>query len=70
MRSLYLSGSESASLALIQASGLVGSEEQQKELCVRYGCNPLAIKIVRHCSSSLQTQVIGGTRIFVLAKSY
>ncbi len=46
VRSLHLSGSESASLALIQASGLMGSEEQQKELCARYGCNPLAIKIV------------------------
>ncbi len=46
VRSLQLRGSESASLALIQASGLVGSEEQQQELGVRYGCNPLALKIV------------------------
>ncbi len=46
VRSLSLRGSESASLALIQASGLVGSEEQQQELCARYGCNPLALKIV------------------------
>ncbi|MDJ0570141.1 MAG: NB-ARC domain-containing protein [Pleurocapsa sp. MO_192.B19] len=46
VRSLQLSGSEEASLALIQASGLVGSEEQQKELCASYSCNPLVIKIV------------------------
>ncbi len=46
VRSLQLSGSESASLALIQGSGLVGSEEQQQELCARYSGNPLAIKIV------------------------
>ena len=46
VRALQLGGSESASLALIQASGLVGSKEQQQELGVRYSCNPLAIKIV------------------------
>ncbi len=46
MRSLYLSGSGEASLALIQASRLVGSEEQQQELCDRYSGNPLALKIV------------------------
>ena len=46
VRSLYLSGSGEASLALIQASGLVGSAQQQQELCARYGCNPLALKIV------------------------
>ncbi len=46
VRSLNLSGSELASLALIQASGLVGSEKQQQELGARYGCNPLALKIV------------------------
>ena len=46
VRSLHLGGSESASLALIQASGLVGSAEQRKELCDRYGYNPLALKIV------------------------
>ena len=46
VRSLHLSGSESASFALIQASGLIGSEQQQQQLCVRYSCNPLALKIV------------------------
>ncbi|MDJ0596415.1 MAG: NB-ARC domain-containing protein [Pleurocapsa sp. MO_226.B13] len=46
VRSLYLSGSEAASLALIRASGLVGSEEQQQQLCACYSCNPLALKIV------------------------
>ncbi len=46
VRSLHLSGSPEASLALIQASRLVGSEEQQQQLGVRYGYNPLALKIV------------------------
>ena len=46
VRALHLRGSESASLALIEASGLVGSKEQQQELCDRYSCNPLALKIV------------------------
>ncbi len=46
VRSLHLSGSESASKSLIQASGLIGSEEQQQHLCDRYSYNPLALKIV------------------------
>ncbi len=45
-RSLHLSGSEEVSFALIQASGLVGSQKQQQKLCDRYSCNPLALKIV------------------------
>ncbi len=46
VRLLYLSGSGEASLALIQDSRLLGSAQQQKDLCARYGCNPLALKIV------------------------
>ncbi|MCG8365818.1 MAG: NB-ARC domain-containing protein, partial [Pseudanabaenales cyanobacterium] len=46
VRSLQLSGSGKASLALIRTSGLVGSEQQQQQLCDRYSCNPLALKIV------------------------
>ncbi len=46
VRSLYLSGSEEASFAMIRASGLVGLEEQQQQLCDRYSGNPLALKIV------------------------
>ena len=46
VRSLHLRGSEEASFALIQASGLIGSQEQQQRLCDRYSCNPLALKIV------------------------
>ena len=46
VRSLYLSGAWEASLALIQASGLTGSAEQQRQLGDRYGHNPLALKIV------------------------
>ncbi|MGK7873162.1 MAG: WD40 repeat domain-containing protein [Xenococcaceae cyanobacterium] len=46
VRSLQLSGSLDTSLALIQASGLLGSEEQQQELCDRYSYSPLPLKIV------------------------
>ena len=46
VRSLQLSGSKEASLALIQAYELVGSEAQKHQLCTLYGGNPLAIKIV------------------------
>jgi hypothetical protein len=46
VRSLQLSGSPEAALALLQAKGLSGSPEQKQQLCDRYGCNPLALKIV------------------------
>ncbi|MDJ0535602.1 MAG: WD40 repeat domain-containing protein, partial [Xenococcaceae cyanobacterium MO_207.B15] len=59
VRSLHLSGSKEASLALIQASGLVGSEEQQQELGIRYGCNPLALKIVATSIQELFNGEIG-----------
>ncbi|MDJ0590943.1 MAG: NB-ARC domain-containing protein [Pleurocapsa sp. MO_226.B13] len=59
VRSLHLGGSESASLALIRASGLVGSEEQQQELGDRYGCNPLALKIVATSIQELFAGEIG-----------
>nr|MDJ0577749.1 NB-ARC domain-containing protein [Xenococcaceae cyanobacterium MO_234.B1] len=62
VRSLHLGGSEEASLALIQASGLVGSEEQQQQLCVRYSCNPLALKIV---ATSIQELFDGEIGVFL-----
>jgi WD40 repeat protein/transcriptional regulator with XRE-family HTH domain len=46
VRTLPLSGSQEASEALIAATGLTGSELQKQELCDRYRCNPLALKIV------------------------
>ena len=46
VRSLCLKGSREASLALIQTSELMGSAPWQQALCDRYGCNPLALKIV------------------------
>lgn len=46
VRSLQLGGSPEAAHALIQAKGLLGSAEQKQQLCDRYGCNPLALKIV------------------------
>ncbi|XQQ06435.1 MAG: NACHT domain-containing protein [Leptolyngbya sp. IPPAS B-1204] len=46
VRSLALSGSAETGLALLQARGLSGTEEQQQRLCQRYGSNPLALKII------------------------
>ncbi len=46
VRSLQLGGSLEAAIALIQAKGLSGSVEEQQQLCQRYSCNPLALKIV------------------------
>ena len=46
VRSWQLGGSLEAAQALIQAKGLLGSAKQKQLLCDRYGCNPLALKIV------------------------
>ena len=46
VRSLQLPGSSEAAQKLIQVKGLSGSEKQKQQLCDRYGCNPLALKIV------------------------
>jgi hypothetical protein len=46
VRSLQLGGSLEAAQALIQAKGLLGTAEQKQQLCDRYGCNPLLLKIV------------------------
>ncbi|MEM9509343.1 MAG: NB-ARC domain-containing protein [Cyanobacteria bacterium P01_E01_bin.35] len=43
---LQLVGSPEAAIALVQAKGLSGSEAEQQELCRRYSCNALALKIV------------------------
>jgi WD40 repeat protein len=46
VRSLSLNGSPEAAQSLLQAKGLIGSEEQKKQLCDRYSNSPLALKIV------------------------
>lgn len=59
VRSLQLSGSLETTMALIQTKGLIGTPEQQQELCHRYGCSPLAIKIVATSISDLFDGEIG-----------
>ncbi|HEY9640725.1 MAG TPA: NB-ARC domain-containing protein, partial [Coleofasciculaceae cyanobacterium] len=46
VRSLQLNGSEQAAQAILQAKGLVGTNEQKQQLCSRYSNSPLALKIV------------------------
>ncbi|MEC4818903.1 MAG: NB-ARC domain-containing protein [Scytonema sp. PMC 1069.18] len=46
VRSLRLSGSPQAAIALLDAKGLMGSDTHKQQLCDRYGNNPLAVKIV------------------------
>ncbi|MEG3844389.1 WD40 repeat domain-containing protein, partial [Microcoleus sp. herbarium14] len=46
VQSLSLGGSPEASEALIKMTGLTGSDSHKQELCDRYRCNPLALKIV------------------------
>lgn len=46
VRGLPLNGSPEASKALLEATGLTGTEIQKQSLCDRYCCNPLALKIV------------------------
>ncbi len=43
---LQLVGSPEAAIALVKAKGLIGSDAEQQELCQRYSCNALALKIV------------------------
>ncbi len=57
VRSLPLGGVPEAASAIIQAKKLVGSEAQKQQLCQRYSCNPLALKIV---STSIQ-DLFGGS---------
>ena len=62
VRSLQLKGSLFAAQKLIQAKGLSGSEEQKQQLCVRYGGNPLALKIV---ATSIQDLFDGEIEAFL-----
>jgi WD40 repeat protein/DNA-binding winged helix-turn-helix (wHTH) protein len=62
VKSLQLSGSMAASIALLQARGLVGSSSVQQQLCQRYDCSPLAIEIV---SASIQELFDGQIDLFL-----
>ncbi|NJR26414.1 MAG: hypothetical protein HC786_32100 [Richelia sp. CSU_2_1] len=46
IQSLSLGGSPEAAAASIETAGLTGLESHKQELCDRYRCNPLALKIV------------------------
>jgi WD40 repeat protein len=46
VRSMQLSGSQQAAQAILQAKGVIGSDEQKQQLGNRYGNIPLALKIV------------------------
>ncbi|MBD2357420.1 NACHT domain-containing protein [Tolypothrix sp. FACHB-123] len=62
VRSLSLQGSWEASLALIDAKGLVGSEAEKRHLCELYRCNPLALKMV---GTSIQSLFDGEIAVFL-----
>ncbi|MFN6515196.1 MAG: NB-ARC domain-containing protein [Nostoc sp. CreGUA01] len=62
VRSLSLQGSWEASVASIDAKGLVGSEAQKRSLCELYRCNPLALKMV---ATSIQSLFDGEIAVFL-----
>ncbi|HEY9663971.1 MAG TPA: NB-ARC domain-containing protein, partial [Allocoleopsis sp.] len=62
VRTMRLGGSLEASQGLIAAKGLLGSPEQQHQLCQLYGCNPLAVKIV---ATSIQDLFDGDIAAFL-----
>lgn len=45
VRSQQLSGSLKTALGIIETKDLVGNLQQKQQLCERYGCSPLALKI-------------------------
>ncbi|WP_427162032.1 NACHT domain-containing protein [Aliinostoc sp. HNIBRCY26] len=62
VRSLSLKGSWEASMALIDAKGLVGSEAEKRHLCELYRCNPLILKMV---ATSIQSLFDGEIAVFL-----
>ncbi|MEO0770190.1 MAG: BTAD domain-containing putative transcriptional regulator, partial [Cyanobacteria bacterium J06649_4] len=46
VQTMQISGSPEAALALLEARGLEGTQEQKEQLSARYGNSPLAIQIV------------------------
>jgi WD40 repeat protein len=62
VRSLQLSGSQEAADALMNAKGLTGTEREKQQLGDRYGCSPLALKIV---ATSIQSLFDGNIALFL-----
>ncbi|HAX87083.1 MAG TPA: hypothetical protein DCY91_12690 [Cyanobacteria bacterium UBA11370] len=67
VRSLRLSGSPEAALALLDDKGLVGSEVDKKHLCDRYSNNLLAVKIV---CTSIQALFDGDIKAFLAEDTF
>ncbi|NEZ61822.1 NACHT domain-containing protein [Leptolyngbyaceae cyanobacterium CCMR0082] len=59
---LQLEGSPEAALALIEAKQLVGSQDDKKRLCDRYGHSPLSLQII---SSSIRDVFDGDISLFL-----
>ncbi|NEQ42294.1 MAG: hypothetical protein F6K00_01530 [Leptolyngbya sp. SIOISBB] len=59
VRSLQLRGSLKTALGVIETKDLVGSPQQKQQLCERYGCSPLALKIAAGSIQSLFDGEIG-----------
>ncbi|MBD2460343.1 PD40 domain-containing protein [Oscillatoria sp. FACHB-1407] len=62
VRSLSLSGSPEAALALVESKGLIGTEVEKQQLCEFYNCSPLALKVV---ASSIQSLFDGEIASFL-----
>jgi WD40 repeat protein len=62
VRSLFLNGSPEAAGALLESTGLTGTVHEKQELGDRYGCNPLALKIV---ATSIRDLFNGKINIFL-----
>ncbi|MEG4319313.1 MULTISPECIES: NB-ARC domain-containing protein [unclassified Microcoleus] len=62
VQGLSLGGSPEAAAALIEVAGLTGSENQKQDLCDRYRCNPLALKIV---ATTIQDLFDGNIALFL-----
>ncbi|MBD2460290.1 NACHT domain-containing protein [Oscillatoria sp. FACHB-1407] len=62
VRSLSLSGSLEASLALLESKKLIGEVAEKRRLCEFYNCSPLALKIV---AASIQSLFDGDIATFL-----
>jgi WD40 repeat protein len=62
VRSLQLSGSLEAAQGVLAEKQLIGTDAEKQELCDRYGCSPLALKIV---ASSIQDLFDGEVGLFL-----
>ena len=62
VQGLSLGGSPETAAALIKVTELTGSESQKQDLCDRYRCNPLALKIV---ATTIQDLFDGNIALFL-----